>query len=143
MRQQLARFTDDRRVTVKRCVSFAGGFSGSIMIGCDIGNGGPLRFAVYAIKRLIPGIRQHEKTICAFLDRGFCFSESCRNQRNRQQKNRRDTAMHGLHVSCNPRWSATAAREPVATCEIETKSVCDWPSQTADVYTTATGTRIR
>src|SRR2546428_10384586 len=101
MREQIARLIDDGRVPVKRRVSFAGGFSRSVMLWRNIGDRSPLRFAVYAIKRLIPCVRQFEKTICAFLDGGFCFSESWRNQRNQQQKNRRDTELHGgCYLQC-------------------------------------------
>ncbi len=80
MRQQLARLIDDRWVPVKRRVSFAGGFSGSIMIWRNIGYRSPLRFAVHAVKRLISRVREREKAIRLFLNRRLRFGESRRDQ---------------------------------------------------------------
>jgi hypothetical protein len=51
----------------------------------DIGDSEPLRFIIYAIKRLITGIREREKTIGAFLNRGGAGGECHR--RDSERKN--------------------------------------------------------
>src|SRR5215831_5081595 len=112
MRDQLTRLIDDRRVPIKRCVCFGGSFSCGIMLGRHIGDGGPLRFAVYSIKRLIPRVRECEKTIRPFLNRRFWSGE--RNQWNHKQQERIRRAHHGLEVSPDGHCRASA---PLATSE--------------------------
>jgi hypothetical protein len=53
MGQEFARLADNCRVAIERRVSFASRFSSGVVLGCDIGDRSPLRFAVYAIQRLI------------------------------------------------------------------------------------------
>jgi hypothetical protein len=69
--QKFARFIDDRSIAIERGVRFAGRLGCGIVLGCYISDRIPLRFAIYSIDSLVPGIRQREKTIGAFLDRDF------------------------------------------------------------------------
>ena len=70
MCEQIARFGDNGRVAIECGVSFAGCCHGSVVFGRDVRHRQPLRFAIDAIKRLIPGVRQLKETIDPFLDRG-------------------------------------------------------------------------
>ncbi len=69
MCEQIARFGDNGGVAIERSVSFAGCCHRSVVFGRDVGYREPLRLAIDAIKRLIPGVRQLKETISAFLDR--------------------------------------------------------------------------
>jgi hypothetical protein len=62
MRQEFARLADDRRITFKGCMRFPGCLRGSIVLRGPISNRSLLRFAIHAEKRLIPGVREREKT---------------------------------------------------------------------------------
>src|SRR5881409_455805 len=61
MRQEFARFTDDRRIPIKCCVGFAGGFRCGVMLRRHVGHGKPLRFAVHTIERLYPELASARK----------------------------------------------------------------------------------
>lgn len=72
MGEQIARFGDDRGVAIEGSESFASRLDGGIVLRRDVGNCEPLRFGVYAKKRLKPGIRQLQEAIGAFLNRRNC-----------------------------------------------------------------------
>ena len=68
---------------------------GSIVLGRYIGDGEPLCFAVYAIKRLITGIGKFQKPIGAFLN-----GRSGEGERWKQEKKREKcSAMHGRSLT--------------------------------------------
>ena len=69
MREQLARFRYERRIAIESGVRFARRFGSGIVFRSHVGHSLPLRFAVYAIERLVTGISQFEKTIGPLLDR--------------------------------------------------------------------------
>jgi hypothetical protein len=75
VRQQFARFVDDRSIAIECGVGFAGRLGCSVVLGCNVGHRIPLRFAVHSIDSLVPGIRQREKAIRTLLNGRFCFSE--------------------------------------------------------------------
>src|SRR6266513_3159539 len=98
MRQQFARFVDDRSIAIERGVRFAGRLGCGIVLRCYVSDRSPLRFAVHLVDSLIPGIRQGEKTIRAFLDWGFCRSEGDERKNEREQEQEKEArnswAMH-------------------------------------------------
>src|SRR5438094_3921718 len=126
MRQQFARFLDDRRIPIKCGVCFGRSFSSGVVLRRYIGNRKPLRLAVYAKQRLIAGVGKREKTIRPFLNRRLCRSEGDERKNERQQEHqpsqsygsasekeaRNSWAMHKRRLAeanrdCEARFSAT------------------------------------
>jgi hypothetical protein len=58
VRQQFARFVDDRSISIECGVRFAGRLGCGIVLGCYISDRKPLCFGVHSVNSLIPRIRE-------------------------------------------------------------------------------------
>src|SRR5437879_12666796 len=94
MRQEFPRFVDDRRISIKCGVGFAGGLGSSVVLRCHISNRSPLRFAVDAIEGLVPGIRERQKTISPFLHRRCGKGSERDHYQEKEQDRKRVWTMH-------------------------------------------------
>src|SRR5437773_4882681 len=122
MRQQFARFLDDRRIPIKCGVCFGRSFSSGVVLRRYIGNRKPLRLAVYAKQRLIAGVGKREKTICALLNRRLCRSEGDERKNEREQEHQ-PSQSYGLAREKEARnsWTMHKRRLPEANQDCEAR----------------------
>src|SRR2546423_13636717 len=112
MREQLARFADDCRISIERGIGLACCFGSRVVLRRYISPCEPLCFAVHPVQRLITGIGKREETIGAFLDWRCSEGNGQSEQEQEQEEAEECTAMHGAEVSRNEycRASASVAR---------------------------------